>query len=163
MPIPVLSSSAPKNATPFRLAAKTATIPALHLPTALEPPRQSPGQTGPLAPQELTDAKPHLHNIHAMLEHCLARISQSCERARQMDVVLAKKRFISKLFDVGIHGAALGGAIAITVLSGGAAIPLTALTAGVFFISVSDAACSLHQWLALRGGGSSLLPMGEDS
>lgn len=113
----------------------------------------------PLIPEPFTQMDAIQHTMDSKIHSIVA----SYQNAEKMQIDLARKIFVNKLFDVALQGTALGIACVITVSTGGGAVPLLALTSAVFVISVADAVCGLRQWLALRAGQAFSLPMVEDS
>ncbi|WP_298775394.1 hypothetical protein [uncultured Shewanella sp.] len=84
------------------------------------------------------------------------------QKAKDNGVELAKKNFFKALFNVALAGVGLGLSIAATVLTGGAGVPVMAMSGVAFALVVSDAGCAFADWRSKAGGGDGL-KMGSDA
>lgn len=87
---------------------------------------------------------------------------QASDEAKKLGVNLAKSGFMAKLGSLALSGAGLGVAIAATVLTGGAALPLVIVSGIGFTLAVADAGCAFADWREKAGGGEGLA-MGGDA
>ncbi|WP_299491674.1 hypothetical protein [uncultured Shewanella sp.] len=92
----------------------------------------------------------------------IKRSTELDQKAKDNGVDLAKKNFFKALFNVALAGVGLGLSIAATVLTGGAGIPVMAMSGVAFALVVSDAGCAFADWRSKAGGGDGL-KMGSDA
>lgn len=96
------------------------------------------------------------------LSNAVEQARQSHDRAKALGVDTARRKFMVQALALAAASVGLGAAIAATVLSGGAGVPLLALAGLAFSIASADTACALYEWRSKAAGGEGL-PMAGDS
>jgi hypothetical protein len=87
---------------------------------------------------------------------------ESQDKARALGVDIARRQFVVQALALAAASVGLGAALAVTVLSGGAGVPLLALAGLAFSLATADTACALYEWRSKAAGGEGL-PMAGDS
>ncbi len=96
------------------------------------------------------------------LANAVEQARDSHDKAKALGVDTARRQFVVQALALAAATVGLGAAIAVTVLSGGAGVPLLALAGLAFSLASADTACALYEWRSKAAGGEGL-PMAGDS
>ncbi|RXV65277.1 protein EseG [Burkholderia stabilis] len=95
------------------------------------------------------------------LSNTVEQARKSHDKAMALGVDTARRKFMVQALALAAASVGLGAAIAATVLSGGAGVPLLALAGLAFSLASADTACALYEWRSRAAGGEGLSMAGD--